>query len=123
VIPPDTLQMTVRSRPRYEDAVAHGKLISAAELDLPTGIPPAVFKVVELGQWNRARYLAGEVTALQAKNSWAGQSWLQLHILKVATAHPPSKCRYHPPRLLYTANCGRGLVGREGKPLLDFNGK
>jgi hypothetical protein len=32
------------------------------------------------------------------------------------------------PRLLYTANCGRGLVpkdgesmGREGKPLLDFN--
>jgi hypothetical protein len=40
-----------------------------------------------------------------------------------------SKCRYLPPRLLYIANCGRGLVpkdaesmGRE-KPLLDFSNK
>ena len=114
--------------------MAHGKLISAAELDLLIGIPPAVLKLLERGQWN-TRCLAEEVTAHQAENSWLASRSFNYNIFQLQyflrwrpLIHP--RHALPTPQLLYIANCGRGLVpkdaesmGREGKPLLDFNSK
>jgi hypothetical protein len=72
-----------------------GKLISAAELDLPIGIPPAVLKLLELGQWNRARYLAEEVTAHQAEHSWpVGRGFNYIYLRWRPLIHPRNAATY-----------------------------
>jgi hypothetical protein len=76
------LELT-RAQPRDAGALSHQRLLFVEDVDIQVGIHPAVLKLLELEEWNRARLVAEEVASSEPDSGYhsdgirvvAGESW------------------------------------------------